>query len=97
MSPNKNYNRGRANEYKAMRILEKAGYNVFRSAGSHGVFDIIAYNSNGLRLIQCKTNDHVTPMDREAIEQVVNIPPNTSKELWTFYYGKGEPKIEQFK
>lgn len=96
MSPNKNYIRGRNNEYKAIRLLQKAGYDCIRSAGSHGTWDIIAYNSNGIRFIQVKTNDCVTALDLESIQEFNNIPPNSTKELWTFYNRKSSPKIERF-
>jgi len=37
-----NYVKGRYYEYKVKEILERNGYIVFRSAGSHGFFDLIA-------------------------------------------------------
>ncbi len=40
--PNKNYNRGRAFEYKIKKEFEKKGCLVFRTAGSHSVADLIA-------------------------------------------------------
>ena len=39
---NKQYVRGRAYEYKVKRKLEKEGWLVIRSAGSHSLFDLIA-------------------------------------------------------
>lgn len=39
---NKNYNRGRIKEWEAKKILEKEGFTVLRTAGSHGCADIIA-------------------------------------------------------
>lgn len=44
---NKNYRRGRAYEYKMIRQLVEGGLDrrdCHRSAGSHGVFDIIAFD-----------------------------------------------------
>jgi len=37
-----NYIRGRNFEYRVKKLLEKKGYIVFRTAGSHGLFDLIA-------------------------------------------------------
>ena len=37
-----NYVRGRNFEYRVKELLEKEGYIVFRTAGSHGLFDLIA-------------------------------------------------------
>ena len=66
--PNRNYNKGRAYEYKIKKRYEKLGYTVFRTAGSHSPADLIAlrclkrihlnWNSMSLLdvvLIQCKT------------------------------------------
>jgi Archaeal holliday junction resolvase (hjc). len=41
---NKNYIKGRNKEYRIKRKLEKEGYYVIRSAGSHSYFDLIAIN-----------------------------------------------------
>ena len=35
-----NYKRGVKKEYDAIKILETAGYEVMRSAGSHGPYDL---------------------------------------------------------
>ena len=40
--PNRNYIRGRQHEYDVKTLLEKAGYTVVRSAGSHSLFDLVA-------------------------------------------------------
>jgi hypothetical protein len=34
-----------------MRILQAAGYHVTRAAGSLGMFDVIAINAQGVRLL----------------------------------------------
>jgi len=38
-----NYQKGRAFEYKIKKILENRGFIVFRTAGSHGLFDLICF------------------------------------------------------
>lgn len=40
--PNKNYNNGRAKEYRIKKKLEKENWFVLRSAGSHTKIDLIA-------------------------------------------------------
>lgn len=51
-----NYTRGRAKEYKLKNFLIAKGYEVFRSAGSHGVADLVAISKNGhVYFIQLKT------------------------------------------
>jgi len=60
--PNNYYIRGRRFEYQLKKDLEKQGWLVFRTAGSHGIYDLIALIDNYkgdvlVRLIQCKTTD----------------------------------------
>lgn len=40
--PNKMYGRGRRYEYKISKKLRAEGWTVLRTAGSHGLFDLIA-------------------------------------------------------
>ena len=40
---NVNYRRGRAKEYRIKKKYEKCGYYVIRTAGSHGVCDLVAF------------------------------------------------------
>jgi Holliday junction resolvase len=46
-----NYFRGRTREYRIMHNLEKKGLVVFRTAGSHGVVDLIAINPKTKEII----------------------------------------------
>lgn len=55
----KRYNKGRRAEYDLKHILEQAGYEVTRSAGSHGAWDLVAVRRTGrtvteIGLIQVK-------------------------------------------
>ena len=45
---NPNYRNGRAMEYKVMKDLRKKGLEVVRTAGSHGVADIVAFHPRSL-------------------------------------------------
>jgi Holliday junction resolvase len=83
--------KGSRNEHKAMNDLEADGYYVIRAAGSFGMFDIIAIDALGIRLIQVKTNRDASPIDREAIALFDQHPPNTRKEIWIFK--DREPKV----
>ncbi|RPI86150.1 MAG: hypothetical protein EHM34_00200 [Nitrosopumilales archaeon] len=76
--PNKNYVKGRAFEYKIKKHYEKAGFVVFRMAGSHSPADLIAFPPIGhwFRgkeldyvpiLIQCKATEAKTP-EKEIAE-----------------------------
>jgi hypothetical protein len=49
--PNKNYNKGRAFEYKTINYLRKKGYWCVRAWGSKGVYDLMA--------VPISTNPHI--------------------------------------
>lgn len=54
---NKNYISGRRWEYKVKDQWEKDGYVVIRASGSHGDFDLVAFNPHLVDMpyfIQCK-------------------------------------------
>lgn len=54
--PNYNYNRGADLERKIKALYEKKNYFCIRTAGSHSVCDLIAFNENETVLIQCKSS-----------------------------------------
>lgn len=60
-----NYERGRRFEYKIKKMLEKAGFVVFRTAGSHGEVDLIAINDTETFLLQLKYGKPITKADRK--------------------------------
>lgn len=71
-----NYSRGRAFEYEVMQMFEKAGYITFRTAGSHGIADVIAIRKydygdsqivTEVLLIQCKYGNKISKKEREAL------------------------------
>jgi Holliday junction resolvase len=76
--------KGSRNEHKAMPILQAAGYDVTHAAGSLGMFDIVAINAQGVRLIQVKTNRDASPLERETIQLFDGLPANATKEVWIF-------------
>ena len=83
---NKNYERGRSTEYKAIEQLEKVGYVATRTAGSHGTFDVIAYNALGTRFIQCKREEEKAGSYGVDIEKIQNetLPPFSTGEFWVW-------------
>ncbi len=92
--PNKNYERGRASEYKCQRDLETEGYQTTRTAGSHGAADVIAWNTHHMRFIQCKTTvGKVTtsansyPADRKKLAAIL-LPPHGQAEMWVRKIGQ---------
>ncbi|MEM5828279.1 MAG: hypothetical protein QW197_02115 [Candidatus Aenigmatarchaeota archaeon] len=52
----KTYKIGRYYEYRVKKLLENAGYIVVRSAGSHGLFDLVAIHpiTKNILFIQVK-------------------------------------------
>lgn len=57
--PNKNYISGRRKEYKVKKDYDMMGFDVLRTAGSHGFADLIAINRRDKKIvfIQCKPNN----------------------------------------
>jgi hypothetical protein len=86
--------KGTRNEHKAIRALEDAGYHCTRSAGSLGLFDIIAIGRQGVRLVQVKTNDDARPHEREQIQIFDGIPPGATKEVWIYQEYVRKPVIK---
>lgn len=75
-----------------MRLIEAAGYRAFRTAGSHGEFDVIGVGEHGFLLVQCKYNVKPSPAEREAME-LFPTPPNAVKLIHYYVKGKREPLV----
>jgi len=94
-----NYKRGREAEYKAVRVLEEAGYMAQRSAGSHSVWDVCAVGPSGVRLIQVKRCKKGASWKWEfgvACEQMEGLPelPGVTREVWVYEDYRGFIKRE---
>ena len=57
--PNANYQKGRKKEYLIKKQLEREGFIVLRTAGSHGFADLVAIDKDArwIRFIQCKPDN----------------------------------------
>jgi Holliday junction resolvase len=62
-----NYVRGRAAEYKAIKILRSKNFLVLRSAGSHGPCDLIAASPDGERFVIQIKSGNAKPTQHERI------------------------------
>jgi len=82
-----NYEKGANAEREARHLLETLGYDVTRSAGSKGQWDLIAVYVNHIRLIQVKVEGAMTPAEHEAIE-LYTVSDFCTKEVWTRLAGK---------
>jgi len=84
---NRNYDRGVEKERKAQEQLEEVGYETMRTAGSHGLFDVIAYGPSNARFIQVKRvkQDQSWKSEydnaKEKLETLPEINP-VSVEIW---------------
>lgn len=73
-----------------MRELEELGFEVLRTSGSHGAMDVLAWNEQGLRFIQCKTYIKRPGSYLPDIEKLLSLrlPPNATAELWVHQISK---------
>jgi len=91
---NRNYNRGRAYEYKAKKALEQQGWTVIRAAGSHGPYDLIAFKEGQrVRCIQIKATKvaaGIRLLERRFSDQFEENAPEGAfeRELWTWHKAK---------
>jgi Holliday junction resolvase len=74
-----NYARGANFERQVKADLEGKGYLVIRAAGSHGIMDLVAFQSQWnleegdaghIWFVQCKTNAKMLPMERKKLFEV---------------------------
>lgn len=87
---NRNYNRGRQLEYRTIKNFEAMGCVAMRSAGSHGLADVIAWNEQTIWLIQVKSgNARMTPAEREAFQNMP-APRNAIKQIHEWYKSGGK-------
>lgn len=99
--PNANFRKGYRVELLAKAELEKEGYYVVRSAGSHSLFDLVAFDCSGVRLIQLKSfskkgySNPQTNWHNEAAN--ICIPINCTKEIWVYKSREGFIKKEEIR
>jgi len=78
------YTRGRAYEYKALRILRKKGWFCHRSAASHSPVDIFAGKEGKSLLIQVKSGrGRVSDKARKTLVDW-GTAFNARVEIWSF-------------
>lgn len=69
------YDAGRRLEYDTMKHLKENGYETFRSAGSHGIADVIAFKPGQVLFIQAKTKGAISPADRVDLLWLAGMIP----------------------
>lgn len=85
---------GRKCEYRAWKQLKDDGYYVMRSAGSKGVWDLIAFRASdhACRLIQVKTGHKPGGEEWKTLTQFT-CPQGWKKELWIYYKYVPHPDV----
>jgi Holliday junction resolvase len=73
--------KGRRVEHKVRAVLQDEGFAVVRAAASKGVVDLVAWNSERVRLIQVKSNARPSPAERETLRAIAR-PANATVECW---------------
>lgn len=70
--------KGTRNEHRSMRLLEAAGYQCTRAAGSLGMWDVIGVGSSDVALIQVKSRDWPGAVEMEQLRDF-RCPSNCRK------------------
>jgi hypothetical protein len=84
---NRLYRKGRYYENRVRKELEADGYYTIRSAGSHGLWDVIAIRQDRIRLIQVKAGDPPRKEERMRMAEFNKHPKIATKEIWRFVGG----------
>ncbi len=75
------YQKGFRLEHEIKDMYEKKSYFVFRSAGSHSLFDLIAMNQKHIILIQVKSNT-ISQKEIDELKKFNNMPTCAEREIW---------------
>jgi Holliday junction resolvase len=72
-------------EYRVIKKYEKMGWQCMRSAGSHGIADIIAYKKGEKdHLIQCKNVRAKRLWKREKLELILHCETHDKVPIWAW-------------
>lgn len=100
--PNANYRKGRAFEYDVKDRMQKDGYEVMRTSGSHGPFDLIGIShfTGHILLVQCKVTEDPQSANRmmEAFRKAPPflasvLPPKVAQRLVVKVTRKGQYEV----
>lgn len=87
--------KGRRAEHRARALLEAAGFEVCRAAGSKGPADLVAWDRTSVRFISVKSGTkYASAAEREALTMLLR-PVNASVEIWRFPDRCAAPVIER--
>ena len=77
IKPIQKYKKGRRLEYRVMKELKEKGYYPIRSAGSHGIIDLVGISSKNIVLIQVKSEKPTFKQKKEFAS--LKVPDNCLK------------------
>jgi len=86
------YSTGYRVEREAKQMLESEGFFVLRSAGSHGLFDLVAIKDNQVRLVQVKVipfGEHNLFKADQLKIKAFKVAYWIKKELWVYEKRRG--------
>lgn len=86
------YRKGYEAERRAKQMLERMGFTVITSRGSHGPIDLAAWDSERILLIQVKRNCYLSRVERSTLKTMPR-PRNAVVQCWRFT-GRGKPDVE---
>lgn len=87
--------KGRRAEHRARALLEAAGFEVCRAAGSKGPADLVAWDRQSIRFISVKSGTkYASAIERETLQLMLR-PPASSIEIWRFPDRCTVPVIER--
>jgi len=93
--PNKKYAQGRYVEYRTVKYFKDKGYQAWRTAGSHGPFDVIAINAKEVVLAQVKSYQGNKPKYDVGVEKLhkLIVPEWVDKVFVTYQMGSGKLEV----
>lgn len=91
--------RGNFAEQRIANLLRKDAWSVYRSAGSRGLYDLIAYKSNELLFIKVKRTLHPCSLrhlisNKELCKIKEDEIPYGRKEIWIWEDGHNHRKVK---
>ena len=66
------YSIGANFERACKKKLEKENWYVLRSAGSHSIVDLVCFRGGEVRLVQCKIDGYISPIEREQLLELAD-------------------------
>ena len=76
------YQKGYRFELEVRKYLREKGHDVFRSAGSHGVADLIGLYSGEITAYQLQTDAYFPPGKREALREFAHRHDIQGRLVW---------------